>query len=165
MEYSIKKAKIGDEKIFSYIQTESWKEAFKDILPSDVLIKCTQIDKVTNVYRKMLETSQGNGYILSVNNKPYMIAWWDKSRSEEMNDYAELLCIHSLPECWRMGFGRKMMDRIINDIKQSGYNHVMLWVFEKNERARKFYEAIGFKTYGKIKPNIIPIEICYEKNL
>ena len=47
MEYSIRKAKIGDESILAYIQTESWKAGFDGILPSDVLEKCTQIDRVT----------------------------------------------------------------------------------------------------------------------
>ena len=165
MEYSIRKAKIGDEKTLAYIQAESWKAGFKNILPDDVLIKCTEIDRVTNTYRKMMEENKGNGYILFVDDSPHLIAWWGKSRSEEMKEYAELFAIHSLPDRWRMGFGRKMMDEVLNDMKEAGYKKAMLWVFAENERARKFYEAKGFKTEGKTKPNVTPIEICYEKAL
>ena len=58
-----------------------------------------------------------------------------------------------------------MMDTVLHDIKVAGYAKVMLWVFEDNTRARRFYEAHGFTTGGKVKPNVEPIEICYEKNL
>ena len=50
-------------------------------------------------------------------------------------------------------------------IAAAGYSKVMLWVFEDNVRARRFYEAKGFITKGKIKPDLEPKEICYEKNL
>ncbi len=58
-----------------------------------------------------------------------------------------------------------MMDAVLRDIAAAGYTKVMLWVFEDNVRARRFYEAQGFTTDGKTKPNIEPTEICYEKNL
>ena len=41
----------------------------------------------------------------------------------------------------------------------------MLWVFEDNVRARRFYETIGFTASGKVKTNIGAVEVCYEKTL
>ena len=41
MEYTIERVKLGDEEALAYIQTESWKAAFKDILCADMLQKCT----------------------------------------------------------------------------------------------------------------------------
>lgn len=32
MEYTIESVKLGDEEVLAYIQTESWKAGFKDIL-------------------------------------------------------------------------------------------------------------------------------------
>ena len=32
----IRRVKAGDEEILAYIQTESWKEAFKEIVPADL---------------------------------------------------------------------------------------------------------------------------------
>ena len=58
-----------------------------------------------------------------------------------------------------------MMNTILKDMSTAGFSKVMLWVFEDNTRARRFYEAHGFTTSGKTKPNIEPTEICYEKNL
>ena len=165
MEYTIERVKLGDEETLAYIQIESWKSAFKEILSADILEKCTQMEKITSMYRRLLEQNIGNGYLLKVDGKPHCIAWWDKTREKDMPGYAELICIHSLENQWRKGYGSKLMKVVLNDIIKAGYSKVMLWVFEDNYRARCFYEKHGFITKGKIKPNIEPIEICYEKNL
>lgn len=165
MEYAIERVGLGDEATLAFIQTESWKAGFKDILRADVLWRCTQIDKVTAMYRRLLEQNIGNGYLMRVGGEPHCIAWWDATREKDMPGYAELICIHSLQDKWRKGYGSKMMDAVLCDIAAAGFSKVMLWVFEENVRARKFYEAHGFATSGKMKPNIEPVEICYEKNL
>ena len=165
MTYSIKRACEGDEQTLAYIQTQSWKQAFQNILSREELERCTEIQKVTAMYKKLLENHIGNGYILTVDGHPHCIAWWDTTREKEMPGYAELICIHSLQEHWRQGYGSKMMNRVISDITQAGYPKVMLWVFEQNTRARKFYEAKGFFPNGKTKPNLVPTEICYERTL
>ena len=165
MEYTIERVKLGDEATLAYIQTESWKAGFKDILSADVLEKCTQIDKATAMYRRLLDQNVGNGYLLKVEEKPNCIAWWDATREKDMPGYAELICIHSLRDQWGKGYGSKMMNTVLQDITIAGYSKVMLWVFADNTRARNFYEAHGFTTKGKIKPDCEPTEICYEKCL
>ena len=100
----------------------------------------------------LLQEHRGNGYILSVDNKPHCIAWWDSTREQDMPGYAEIICIHSLPGNWHRGYGSQMMDRLLADIACAGYSDVMLWVFADNERARRFYEAKGFRETGKTQP-------------
>ena len=165
MDYMIRKVQAGDEVHLAYIQTESWKAAFGDILSEEILQKTTDINHSTAMYERLLDEHIGNGYILEVNGTPHCIAWWDKARDDDMPDYAELICIHSLQDNWRKGYGTKMMERVLGDIKGAGYAKAMLWVFACNERARKFYEACGFVTYGKTKPCLETQEICYERNL
>ncbi len=117
------------------------------------------------MYKQLLDENIGNGYILEVNSQPHCIAWWGKARDNDMPDYAELICIHSLQDNWRKGCGTQMMNRIMDDMKAAGYDKVMLWVFTNNVRARKFYESCGFVTYGKVKPCFETEEICYERKL
>lgn len=165
MEYTIERVKPGDEEILAYIQTESWKAGFKDILSAEILQKCTQLDRSTAMYRRLLEEKRGNGYLLSVEGNPHCIAWWDSTREMDMPGYAELICIHSLESKWRKGYGSRMMDTVLQDMIKSGYSKVMLWVFEDNIRARRFYEKHGFLFKGKTKPAFDTKEICYEKEL
>lgn len=161
----IVRARLGDERTLAFIQTESWKSAFRGILSEEELIRCTSLAKTANMYQRLLEQQIGYGYILEVQGKPHCIAWWNATREKDMPGYAELLCIHSLPGNWRKGYGSRMMEAVLRDMAMAGYRNVMLWVFEANERARAFYEAMGFVTRGKRKPGITPTEICYERNL
>lgn len=161
----IRKVHQCDELDLAYIQTESWKAAFRDILSAEILQESTNLNRVTVMYKRLLNENIGNGYILEVDSHPHCIAWWDKARDDDMPDYAELICIHSLQDKWRKGFGTQMMNRVLGDMRTAGYDKVMLWVFTNNIRARKFYESCGFSTYGKVRPCLGAEEICYEKKL
>lgn len=110
MGYLIRKARLGDESDLAYIQTESWKAAFKNILSDEVLEQTADINRATVMYKRSLDKGVGNGYILEANGKPHCIAWWDNARDEDMSEYAELICIHSLQDNWRKGYGTKMME-------------------------------------------------------
>ena len=57
-----------------------------------------------------------------------------------------------------------MMQHILDKMKKDGYVKVVLWVFEKNLRARAFYEKQGFVQAGRRQINEIS-EIMYLKNL
>ena len=162
---NIREVKSGDENILAYIQTESWKNAFNTILSKEDLEKYTNIDKAIEMYTKLLRDDIGNGYILSINDVPHCIAYWDKVRDDEMKGYSELICIHSLCENWGKGYGSMMMEYILRKIKTAGFNKVMLWVFEENTSARKSYEKHGFILTEKSKKFCDAIEVMYCRDL
>lgn len=165
MEVVIRKVQQGDANALANIQTESWKAAFAGILDAEILAKCTNIDRATAMYQGLLDENKGNGYLLTVDGEPHCIAYWDAARDSEFVGKAELICIHSLPDNWRKGFGSQMMDLVLMDIKKSGYSEVVLWVFRDNLRARAFYEAKGFAPKGIAKPAFDTEEVLYSKAL
>lgn len=165
MEIDIRKVKQGDADTLAYIQTQSWMATFKEILDADILEKCTNIDKARLMYQRFLDENKGNGYLLTVDNKPHCIAYWDKARDPKLTGKAELICIHSLPNNWHKGFGSKMMDLVLSDIESSGYSEVVLWVFRDNLRARAFYEAKGFVLNDVTKVAFDTEEVLYSKFL
>lgn len=165
MDYRIRRVMRGDAPALARIQTSSWNTAFRGILSDSDLERLTDIGKAAAMYQHLLDEGIGNGYIGEVDGKAHCIAYWDRARDADMPDYAEIICIHSLPDNWRKGFGGQMMDRLLADISQAGYTKVMLWVFAENARARAFYEAKGFRPTNKIKSSLGTTEICYERNL
>ena len=117
------------------------------------------------MYQGLLDENKGNGYLLTVDGEPHCITYWDAARDPEFVGKAELICIHSLHDNWRKGFGSQMMDLVLMDIKKSGYSEVVLWVFRDNLRARAFYEAKGFAPKGIAKPAFDTEEVLYSKGL
>ncbi len=90
-------------------------------------------------------------YIADYNGTPCGILTFGKSRDEDMPDAAELVSIHSVDSVWGKGVGHAMMEFALADLRRQGYHEVMLWVFDANDRARKFYERHRFITDGAIK--------------
>lgn len=165
MAYTIEPVKPGDETALAYIQTKSWKAAFGDIIPAEVLTQYTQLEPAISMYRRLLEAGIGHGYLLKVEGQPHCIAWWDAARDEDMPGYGELICIHSLENHWRQGYGSRMMETVLRDAAAAGYEKILLWVFEANTRARRFYESHGFTATEKRKVSFGAVELCYEKQL
>ena len=80
-----------------------------------------------------------------VDGKPHCIAAWGKNRCDLGETVGELICIHSLQINWAKGYGSAMMEYVLTQLQQANYESVILWVFEENIRARKFYEKHGFE--------------------
>lgn len=85
--------------------------------------------------------------------------------SEQPDGRAEIEAIHSLPESWGTGLGAAMLDFALeetNTEKVAG-----LWAFEKNARARRFYEKHGFAFTGETRISEFDgaVEVRYEKKL
>lgn len=165
MNTTIRKAKLGDEKILAYIQTESWKSAFTDIISAEDMEKCTDIVKAEAMYEKVLKSGHAEVSILEIDGKPHCIAAWSKARNSQLSDCAERICIHSLSKNQGKGYGSIMMNHIIDEIKNSGYNSVLLWVFGKNTRARSFYEKHGFELTDNTQVSYDAVEVMYRKEL
>ena len=102
---------------------------------------------------------------LELDGKPHCIAWWDAARDADMAGFAELICIHSLKAGWHQGYGSLMMQQILADVKSAGYAKILLWVFESNVRAIKFYEAHGFVASGRKQSALGAVEEMYIKEL
>ena len=60
----------------------------------------------------------------------------------------ELQRIYSIQEYIGKGIGTELMKKSISEAKEKGFNCIWLGVWEKNERAIKFYEKWGFKKVG-----------------
>lgn len=73
----------------------------------------------------------------------------------------EIEAIHSLPESWGTGLGAAMLEFALNG-RAAG-----LWAFEKNARARRFYEKHGFAFTGERRISEFDgaVEVRYERKL
>ena len=162
---SIRRVIPGDEQVLAYIQTESWKAAFAGILSPEELVRCTNQEKAEQMYHSVLRLEGCNMAIELVNDQPHCIAAWGTNRCDLGDAVGELICIHSLQNNWAKGYGSAMMEYVLARLQQANYESVILWVFEANTRARKFYEKHGFElTEQKKQANGIA-ELMYMKKI
>lgn len=81
-----------------------------------------------NIYR------EGKMHFLIGDNSS-MLVW------QQVQDSAEIVAIHSLPESRGTGLWHAMLEEALNQIVDQP---VFLWAFKENKRARRFYEKHGF---------------------
>lgn len=75
-----------------------------------------------------------------------------RSRDDDSRDtVCEIPAIYVLASHWRHGIGRLLCERTFAEAREREFAEVTLWVLESNERARHFYESLGFRMDGKTK--------------
>ena len=146
----VRPAKISDATNVATILCESWRSAYSDILLPDELERKTNVRERTEKERYFI-SSGSNIYISFSNGVPCGIMSFCQSRDKDLENYAEIVSMHTLKSVWGKGVGNVLMEFALTKIKQHGFTHVLLWVFEANARARRFYEKNGFVLDGAIK--------------
>ena len=162
---SIRRAIPGDEQVLAYIQTESWKVAFAGILSPEELVRCTNQEKAEQMYHSILRREGCNMAIELVNDQPHCIAAWGTNRCDLGDAVGEQICIHSLQNNWAKGYGAAMMEYVLAQLQQAQYESVILWVFEDNKRARRFYKKHGFELTEQKKMANGIAELMYMKKI
>jgi GNAT superfamily N-acetyltransferase len=72
--------------------------------------------------------------------------------------------LYVTPALWGHGVGRELHDEVLDRLRAGGSTRCHLWVLEHNDRARRFYERLGWRENGDMRvvpfpPN--PIDVGY----
>ncbi len=140
----IRKLKPKDSRrAVSCIYEESWKAAYKDIIPADYLESIPKGHWAANIDRS------GTGTLLVLEEGQIIgTSSYCKARRAEMEGFGEIVSLYLLPEYIGRGFGRSLMEAAVEELKALGFSDIYLWVLEENGRARRFYEKFGFQFSG-----------------
>jgi RimJ/RimL family protein N-acetyltransferase len=68
--------------------------------------------------------------------------------SDAVSSTGEVFACNVDPSHWRSGFGSQVMRAALSRLAEPGYDICKLWVLEQNDRARRFYSALGFSPDG-----------------
>ena len=139
-----------DRNKISSVYEQSWKTAYRGKVPDDYLDSIPAgrwASKVDNPSWHTLVCLE-DGQIIGTSS-------FCKSRFNVFEGYGEIISIYLLPEYVGKGCGRQLMERALSELRKQGYTKAFLWVLEENNRARAFYEKMGFTISDKsIESNI-----------
>jgi ribosomal protein S18 acetylase RimI-like enzyme len=74
-------------------------------------------------------------------------------------DEGHLSRLYVHPGQWGRGIGRQLYDAAVGHLREKGFPTATLWVLERNERARSWYERLGWRPTGERKPVYTPAGI------
>ena len=136
----IRHLNVSDDRFaISDIYEKSWKFAYRDIIPKTYLERIPKGQWVSGLDSGKVQT------IVMVEDGQFIgTSSYCGSRSPEFDGFGEIVSIYLLPEFMGRGYGKKLLDAVIQELIKLGYDDIFLWVLEDNIRARKFYEKSGF---------------------
>ncbi len=131
----IRAATSNDFPAIAHIQSASWKDAYRGILPDDYLRDQVSADVARHWAE--IEITHDDVVLVAENDKALgFIAVW--CRPEPLIDN-----LHVLPNARSRGTGAQLMVAAAGELLQRAHRNAYLWVMAGNLRAIHFYERLG----------------------
>ena len=127
-----------------YVHCTSWQEAYRGIV-SDRYLDSMTVEATTARARKFPE----NTLVAKDREKAVGFAVYGPSRDEDLPNAGEVVAIYVLSAYYGRKIGYRLMNEAFSRLRD--YDTVFVWVFEKNERAIRFYRKYGFEFDGSRK--------------
>lgn len=159
----IRHMKQTDDRLaISRIYEESWKFAYRNIIPQSYLDSIPAGRWASNVDKAGMNT------LVMIEKDAFIgTASYCQSRWSDFACLGEIVSIYFLPEYIGKGYGKQLLQAAIAELVRLRYRDIFLWVLEENHRARKFYEKAGFAFSGQYLNNHIAgkalreLQYCY----
>ena len=148
MKFEIRRAESDDVPAIALVSHQTWPHTYRGII-SEEKIDSRTIEKITETWRQVLSLPLPKGCTLVALRNEAIIAYSRFYPSRDIDDdqdkVATIGSIYVLPVFQRQGVGRALMLWIVETAKNQGFIEVTLHVLAANERARKFYEYLGWE--------------------
>ncbi|KTD40416.1 GNAT family N-acetyltransferase [Legionella parisiensis] len=147
---NIRTATLDDAEAIAQIHICSWQKMYRDFIPEVILQNLSLKDRTKQWY-DLIELGV-KVLIIEINNQIVGFASICPFRDfSEDSSMGEISAIYLHPDYWRMGLGTQLCLAAISELANQGYKKILLWVFEDNIQARKFYDALGFEATSSTK--------------
>lgn len=142
----IRAARVEDAQAIAATHIASWRSAYRGILPDSQLESLSSTEKEATAQALILSPPEPRHRILVLERGGILqgFAATGPARGESAVGIGEVYAIYLAPAAWGRGMGRLLMGRAQAALGADGFEEGILWVLERNERARNFYRAGGW---------------------
>jgi ribosomal protein S18 acetylase RimI-like enzyme len=145
MAMEIRPARVEDAARIAEIHVDTWRAAYRGLM-SDTILDNLSVAKRQEFWEQRVRLNQSD--VLVAIDEGAVIGWIVYGKSRDTDATAGVVEVYGLyvaSTAWRRGAGRALWEEAKRLIGGGAAEVVTLWVLEGNERARRFYEAIGFE--------------------
>ena len=136
-------ASVDDPLKIGKVYEESWKYAYRGIIPQDYL------DSIpAGRWASGIDNPNWKTIVCVEDGRIVGTSCFYFSRFEQFPGWGEVISIYLLPEYMGKCYGKRLLETAVTELRKQGYANVFLWVLEENSRARHFYERFGFSPTG-----------------
>jgi ribosomal protein S18 acetylase RimI-like enzyme len=120
----------------------AWRAAYHDVIPDDLLDQLT-VDDFEAHWMHAFEQASRVNLVCEHGGAVSGFAAIGPTCDHCEPSTAQVYDMYVHPTDWGRGSGRALWVASLNQLRESCYEHVELWVHRVNQRARRFYEAVG----------------------
>jgi GNAT superfamily N-acetyltransferase len=140
---NIRRATVGDAAAIAAVDVASWRAAYHNLMP-DAYLDALSVDEKTASWARSLRREAASKKQTFVAERDGDVIGYATVGPDGESGSGLLYLMSVTPEHWRGGAGHALMLASRDALKRDGYRMAVLWVLERNERARRFYEADGW---------------------
>ena len=135
------------------VRVRGWQAGYRGLMDPDYLDSLSVEANTKRARSWDWDSGNTRSWVCTANAE--IVGWitvFLRARDEDLPEsVGEIAACYALPETWGTGVGHRMIDVSIADLRSAGVESVVLWVLERNERARAFYRRQGFTLDGSQK--------------
>jgi GNAT superfamily N-acetyltransferase len=168
---NIRIATAGDAAAIAAVHVDSWRGAYRGLLP-DAVLDGLDVQRRTAGWTRLLEQPEPRSVVLVAENSSGRVTGFVHlvpTRDDGGDSTGEITSIYARPSGWGTGTGRGLMAAAVDAARAAGFTALTLWVLRDNDRARRFYEAAGWRPDGSTKDDVVagaPVtEVRYRRAL
>jgi ribosomal protein S18 acetylase RimI-like enzyme len=142
--FTVRSANVFDAEALAEIKALSWKYAYAGFLPAEAFEHLEQADQVDRWRRSLADPAKAIFVAVTMPEMEtvgYVIA--GAAQSDQPAEVGEIQAIYIHPDYMRQGIGQGLMHSAAKWLREQGYLSAIVWAFEQNAPAIRFYERLG----------------------
>jgi ribosomal protein S18 acetylase RimI-like enzyme len=142
----VRAAQAGDAAGIAAVHVASWKVAYRGYYPDHHLDALT-MKRWLPGWKRRLEPGSDDTLVLVADSGNEITGFSVIEPAPAPDDF-ELSLLYVHPGHMRRGIGRSLLQQAEQEMRARGGATAILWVIDENARARRFYEAMGWRPDG-----------------
>jgi predicted acetyltransferase len=144
MDYAIENMNIDNVEYYARVNALSWKQSYKGIVNDDFLELINTYPEIQKAISNLKEglNDSSRRFLLKYNNEYVGVLRVRKTKYDNYSQCGELGALYLLDSVKDKGFGKVLFNKAINELKNMGYNKMIIGCLSENP-SNDFYKHMG----------------------
>jgi ribosomal protein S18 acetylase RimI-like enzyme len=138
----VRPAEVSDAAAIARVHVATWRSTYRGLLPEEFLTSL-DVRGYTDRWRRIVADSTSRVYVAENAQGVIGFASGGRERAGEGAYSGELYAIYILEEAQGRGHGRRLVQAVVNGLRDLELPDMIVWVLRENAPARRFYERLG----------------------
>ena len=140
----VRRARPEDAAGIAAVHVRTWQAAYEHLFGAERLAGVDPERRRLGWERVLSERSEEDDVFVA-EQEGRVVAFASAGPAGDEPGEGELYAIYALPEVWGSGAAAALMVEALAALRGRGFAEAILWVWEDNPRARRFYEREGWR--------------------